>query len=183
MKKKRISLILSSSSKNRALILKKINVPFYKFSPVLDESFFEKEHPRDLTRRLSLQKAIQAKKKYNNLFILSADTVVYSRRKIIDKTSNINQARLNLKLLSGKRHRVYTGVTFFTNKEKYYQYVCKSTVKFKVLDNNDIDKYLHSNEWVGCAGSYSIQGLAESFVEMISGSFSNIVGLPMHIIY
>ena len=58
-----------------------------------------------------------------------------------------------------------------------------SIIKFRVLSENDIDKYLHLNEWKNCAGSYSIQGFAESFIEMISGSYSNVVGLPMHITF
>ncbi|MDC3024592.1 Maf family protein, partial [Alphaproteobacteria bacterium] len=75
------------------------------------------------------------------------------------------------------------GVTFFNDSGKHYQFVCKSTVKFKLLDDKDIEKYLSTNEWKGCAGSYAIQGFAESFVEMLSGSFSNVVGLPIHKTY
>ena len=85
--------------------------------------------------------------------------------------------------MSGRRHRVYTGVTFFTNQDQYFQYVSKSIVKFKILTDKEINKYLALNEWKGCAGSYSIQGFGESFVELLSGSFSNVVGLPIHIIY
>ncbi|MBF97223.1 MAG: Maf-like protein YhdE [Alphaproteobacteria bacterium MarineAlpha9_Bin4] len=183
MSKKKIELILSSSSKNRELILKKIRVPFKVFTPKIIEVAYDKEKPQHLSKRLSLEKALQAKKLFKNSFILAADTVVYSRTKIIDKTQNVNQAKLNLMSLSGRRHRVFTGVTFFSNEEKYFQYVSKSVVKFKTLQEKEIDKYLSFNEWKGCAGSYSIQGFAESFVEMISGSFSNVVGLPMHIIY
>tara|TARA_B100000700_G_C14754673_1_gene719212 strand:- start:204 stop:782 length:579 start_codon:yes stop_codon:yes gene_type:complete len=183
LSKKKIELILSSSSKNRELILKKIRVPFKVFTPKIIEVAYDKEKPQHLSKRLSLEKALQAKKLFKNSFILAADTVVYSRTKIIDKTQNVNQAKLNLMSLSGRRHRVFTGVTFFSNEEKYFQYVSKSVVKFKTLQEKEIDKYLSFNEWKGCAGSYSIQGFAESFVEMISGSFSNVVGLPMHIIY
>ena len=70
-----------------------------------------------MTKRLSFEKAIVSKKKFKTKFIISADTVVYSRRKIINKTNDITQAKLNLKALSGRRHRVYTGITFFTDME------------------------------------------------------------------
>ncbi len=183
MNNKNNKLILSSSSKNRELILKKIKIPFKVFCPEICETSSQREKPQQLTKRLSYQKAVLAKKKFKNEFVLSADTIVYTRKKIIDKTENIEQAKLNLKYLSGRRHRVYTGITFFTNQDRYFQYVCKSIVKFKVLHDKEIDNYLVLNEWKGCAGSYSIQGFAESFVEMISGSFSNVVGLPMHITY
>ena len=85
--------------------------------------------------------------------------------------------------MSGRRHRVYTGITFFCESGTYCQFTCKSIVKFKLLDDKDIDNYLATNEWNGCAGSYSIQGFAESFVEMLSGSYSNVVGLPIHKVY
>ncbi len=183
MEKKKINLILSSSSKNRIFLLKKIKVPFTVFEPSINEDFYPSESPIKLVNRLSLQKGIKAKEKYKNACIISADTVVYSRKKIIDKTASINEARLNLKLLSGRRHRVFTSVTFFTNSNKYFQYICQSIVKFKLLDEKDIDNYLTTNEWKGCSGSYAIQGYAEAFVDMISGSYSNVVGLPMNITY
>ena len=183
MSKEKKDFILSSSSKNREFILKKIGVPFTVFSPNISETPLKKENPIQLTKRLSLKKANLAKNKFKKKFILSADTVVYARRKIIEKTDDINQAKLNLQCLSGRRHKVYTGITFFTESGTYYQSVCKSIVKFKLLDDKDIDNYLATNEWNGCAGSYSIQGFAESFVEMLSGSYSNVVGLPIHKVY
>ena len=183
MNKNNKDLILSSSSKNRELILEKIGVPFTIFKPRISEIEFEKENPVQITKRLSFQKASQAKKKFEKKFILSADTVVYSRRQTINKTYDETKAKLNLKSLSGRRHRVYTGVTFFSDTGTYFQFVCMSTVKFKILDDKDIQNYLNRNEWQGCAGSYAIQGFAESFVEMLSGSYSNVIGLPMHKTY
>ncbi len=183
MKKENIDLILASSSKNRELILKKVINSFEIFNPNVNEEVIYNEDPKSVTRRLSYQKAMQARSKFENKAILAADTVVHSRRMILDKTLDKEKAKRNLKNLSGRRHRVYTGVTFITDNNKCVQYVCKSTVKFKVLENYEIERYLCSNEWKNSAGSYSIQGYAESFVEMILGSHSNIVGLPMHIIY
>ena len=183
MDKKKKELVLASSSKNRKFILEKIGVPFEVFNPNITEVHFEKEHPIQMTKRLSFEKGSRAKQKFKTKFIISADTVIYSRKKIINKTKDIIEAKSNLKSLSGRRHKVYTGITFFTDIGTYYQYVCKSIVKFKLLDEKDIESYLRTNEWVDCAGSYSIQGFAESFVEMLSGSYSNVVGLPIHKTY
>ena len=123
------------------------------------------------------------KKKFKTKFIISADTVVYSRKKIINKTNDITQAKLNLKSLIWKKAQSVYRNYFFTDSGSYFQYVCKSIVKFRLLDNKDIDNYLGTDEWKGCAGSYAIQGFAESFVEMLSGSYSNVVGLPIHKTY
>ena len=181
--KKINNLILASSSKNRENLLKKMKVPFEVFTPEIDEKFLVNEKPQQLVKRLSYEKAIVARRKYKKHNIIAADTIVFARKKIVDQTTDINQAKLNLKILSGRRHRVFTGLTFIKNDNRSYQYVCMSIIKFRVLSENDIDKYLHLNEWKNCAGSYSIQGFAESFIEMISGSYSNVVGLPMHITF
>ena len=183
MDKKKKKLVLSSSSKNRKLILEKIGVPFEVFKPGISENPLKQESPIEMIRRLSFEKGSLAKKKFKKKFIISADTIVYSRKKVINKTDDRAQAKLNLKSLSGRRHRVYTGITFFTDSDTYFQYVCKSIVKFRLLDNKDIENYLSTEEWKGCAGSYAIQGFAESFVEMLSGSYSNVVGLPINKTY
>jgi len=183
-KNKKINkLILASSSKNRENLLKKMKIPFEVFTPEIDEKSLLNEKPQQLVKRLSYEKAIVAKRKYKKYSIIAADTIVFARKKILDKTTDINQAKLNLKILSGRRHRVFTGLTFIKDDNRFYQYVCKSIIKFRVLSENDIDKYLQLNEWKNCAGSYSIQGFAESFIEMISGSYSNVIGLPMHITF
>mgnify|MGYP001410332166 CR=1 FL=1 len=77
----------------------------------------------------------------------------------------------------------FTGITFLKDHDIYFQYICMSIIKFRILSTKEIDHYLTLNQWKDCAGSYSIQGFAESFVEMISGSYSNVIGLPMHITY
>ena len=160
-----------------------MKVPFISISPKISEVPKVNEEPRLIAKRLSYEKALFAKKKFKNDYIIAADTIVYARKKVINKTNVVDQAILNLKALSGRRHRVFTGVTIVQEDSKYFQHVCTSIVKFKVLSDVDIDEYLSLNEWKNCAGSYAIQGFAESFVEMISGSYSNVVGLPMHIIY
>lgn len=183
MKKNKKKLILASSSKNRILILKRMKVPFIAMSPKISEVPKVNEEPKLIAKRLSYEKALFAKKEFRNDYIIAADTIVYARKKVINKTNLVGQAKLNLKTLSGRRHRVFTGVTILQGDSKYFQHVCTSIVKFRLLSDKDIDEYLSLNEWVNCAGSYSIQGFAESFVEMISGSYSNVVGLPMHVIY
>ena len=87
MDKKKKELVLSSSSKNRKLILEKIGIPFEVFRPNISEKPIQKESPIQMTRRLSFEKGNLAKKKFKTKFIISADTVVYSRKKIINKTN------------------------------------------------------------------------------------------------
>ena len=160
-----------------------MNISFKVFIPDINETAILNEKPQKLVKRLSYKKALVAKKEFKNDFILSADTIVYARKKIIGKTKNRDIAKLNLKTLSGRRHRVFTGITFLKDHDIYFQYICMSIIKFRILSTKEIDHYLTLNQWKDCAGSYSIQGFAESFVEMISGSYSNVIGLPMHITY
>ena len=89
-----------------------MNISFKVFIPDINETAISNEKPQKLVKRLSYEKALVAKKKFKNDFILSADTIVYARKKIIGKTKNREIAKLNLKILSGRRHRVFTGITF-----------------------------------------------------------------------
>ena len=173
-------LILASSSSNRIKILEKLNIPFNVFNPNINEKPLLKEKPATTVKRLSYLKAIKAREKYKENFILAADTIVYLRKKIINKTFNKNQAIKNLKNLSGRRHNVFTGLTLITNNNKVHYSTTKTMIKFKSLEEKEILKYMLTEEWKGCAGSYAIQGYAEAFIKYIMGSHSNVVGLPMH---
>lgn len=128
-------------------------------------------------------KAQEAYKKYNNHLIVAADTIVYTRRKFLNKTTDKAQAFTNLKTLSGRRHSVFTGLTILDDKKKSIFYLTKTKVKFKVLSNYDIKKYLTLDEWKNKTGSYAIQGYGSFFINFLSGSYSGAVGLPLEKIY
>ena len=183
MKKNKKLLILSSSSFNRSRIISNLKINYKVFIPNINEKPFKNEKPEQLVKRLSILKAQKAQVKNKNNFILAADTVVYVRKKFLDKTDDEQKAILNLKMLSGRRHRVYTGITFISDKKKIYTFFCKTIVKFRLLDERDIEIYIKQKEWKNCAGSYSIQGLADAFILNISGSYSNVVGLPLEKVF
>ena len=115
--------------------------------------------------------------------MLAADTVVACGRRILPKAEDERQARTCLGLLSGRRHRVVGGVCVIAPDGRLVRRVVTTAVTFKRLDPAEMDAYVASAEWRGKAGGYAIQGLAAAFVRHLSGSYSNVVGLPLHETY
>ena len=151
--------------------------------PNVDETPKDKETPQNLVKRISLLKAEEAHKQYKNHLIIAADTILYSRKKFFHKTTNKILAEKNLKLLSGRRHTIFTGLTILDKTNNKFFYLTKTKIKFKVLNDNEIKKYLTLNEWKNKTGSYAIQGFGSFFVNYISGSYSGAVGLPVEKLY
>ena len=182
--KNQIHFVLGSSSPRRKDLLEQIGiVPDTIISPKIDEALLKKELPLDYLKRITNNKLIFVKEKYPQSLILTADTIVSVGRRILHKTCKINEAKNYLSLLSGRRHRVITAFVlyapFFKQKLKYVT----SIVKFKKLSVQEINYYLESGEWKGKAGGYAIQGLASRYINFISGSYSNVVGLPLSDVY
>jgi septum formation protein len=113
-------------------------------------------------------------------YILAADTVVAVGRRILPKAELVNEAEQCLRMLSGRNHRVYTGICIVTPKEGFRQRLIETRVRFKRLSEDDIQGYVGSGEWRGKAGGYGVQGIAGSFVVKIVGSYTNVVGLPLY---
>ena len=113
-------------------------------------------------------------------YILAADTVVAVGRRILPKAELLDEAAQCLRLLSGRNHRVYTGVCLVTPKQAFRQRLVETRVRFKRLSDDDIEAYLASGEWRGKAGGYAAQGIAGAFIIKIVGSYSNVVGLPLY---
>lgn len=111
--------------------------------------------------------------------VLAADTTVALGRRVLGKMENEKEERECLELLSGRRHRVISAVSVIAPSGKQRTKAVTSVVKFKRLMRGEIEKYIASGEWKGKAGGYAIQGMAAQFIPFISGSYSNIVGLPM----
>ncbi len=176
--------ILGSSSPRRLDLLKQINFyPNEIFRPEINEDPKKKELPILYVKRMAKEKMDVVKKKFPNDLILTADTIVYIGRRIIDKTNEQSKAIKFLELLSGRRHRVSTAFNLYYNDKIDSLRVVTSIVKMKRLTENEIKSYIESNEWKGKAGVYSIQGSAEKFIQFISGSYTNIVGLPLNQVY
>jgi septum formation protein len=117
--------------------------------------------------------------KVNDAMVLAADTVVALGRRILPKVQSEAEARVCLALLSGRSHRVYTGVALRTCKATRTRLI-KTRVTFKRLSAAEIDAYVASGEWRGKAGGYAAQGLAGRFITHVVGSYSSIVGLPLY---
>ena len=181
---KNLKFILGSSSPRRLELLKQINFyPNKIFKPEINEDPQKKELPILYVKRMAKEKMDVVKKKFPNDLILTADTIVYVGRRIIDKTNEQSKAIKFLELLSGRRHRVSTAFNLYCKDKIDSLRVVTSVVKMKRLTDNEIKSYIESNEWKGKAGAYGIQGSAEKFIQFISGSYTNIVGLTLNQVY
>ena len=171
-------LILASASKARLELLESVGItPDKILNTNIDETPKKSEKPLDYVSRIALEKNKSVKKKKIEI-VLTADTVVALGRRIVQKPNDREEALYFLNLLSGRRHKVYTSICIFY-KEKYYQKNVKTTLKMKRLSDDEKKCYLLTDEWKGKAGGYSIQGAASYFFPFISGSYSNVVGLPL----
>ena len=172
--------ILGSASPRRQELLKSIGIiPNNIIDPDIDETILNNELPVKCAERLAKEKAIKILETYPEATVLTADTIVFCGRRVIDKTNNVDTARKYLELLSGRRHRVVTSV-FLKNNLKNISKSVQTIVNFKNLSKLEIDTYLESNEWVNIAGAYKIQGQAAVFIKSINGSYTNVVGLPLY---
>ena len=179
-------LVLASGSPRRIELLQQAGVePDRIVATDVDETPQRAEHPRSLAKRLCVAKADKARETMKregeaSAFILAADTVVSVGRRILPKAELVDEASNCLQLLSGRSHRVYTGVCLITPSGKVRQRLVETRVRFKRLSREELESYLASGEWRGKAGGYAVQGLAGSFVVKLVGSYTNVVGLPLY---
>jgi septum formation protein len=171
-------LVLASASPRRLALLAQIGItPDDVIAADIDETPLKKETPRALTLRLARAKAEAVKAE--DARVLAADTVVAVGRRVLPKAETEVEARKCLALLSGRGHRVYTGVVLKTPAGVRARLV-ETRVTFKVLSPAEVDAYIASGEWKGKAGGYAAQGLAGRYITNIVGSYSNVVGLPLY---
>lgn len=177
-------LVLASASPRRRELLKQLGLEgFYVDSPDIDERIKKGEIPRNYALRMALEKVALIKQRNASSFILGADTVVACGRRVLDKTNTRKQAEYCLKTLSGRNHKVISAIVIAGPKGMCMQRIVTTTVTFKRLHCLEINNYLDSGEWKGKAGGYGIQGLASAFVRKLNGSYTNVVGLPLHEVY
>ena len=173
-------LILASASPRRLDLLARIGVRPDAVVPAdIDETERAGELPRALALRLAAQKGRAVAKGHPGAVVLSADTVVGVGRRILPKTEARDEAAACLDLLSGRSHRVFTGVAVIGADGAERTRLSETRVKVKRLDRAERDAYLASGEWRGKAGGYGIQGSFEGFIHQIIGSHSGVVGLPL----
>ena len=173
-------LVLASASPRRLDLLKRIGVAPDAVVPAeIDETPVRAELPPHYALRVAREKAAAVRAREPGAIVLAADTVVAAGRRILPKTEEEGEARRMLTLLSGRRHRVHTGVCVVAGDGAERHRLSTSMVAFKRFSDAELDDYLASGEWRGAAGGYAIQGRAEALVRQISGSWSGIVGLPL----
>jgi len=174
------TFILASSSPRRLALLADIGiVPTKILAADIDESPLPQEQPRNLALRLALEKLSVISAREKGSFILAADTVVAVGRRVLPKADTAADVRMCLRLMSGRRHHVLTAIALQSPQGKIRHRVCDSVVIFRQLLSQDIEEYVQSHEGIGKAGGYAIQGKAAALIRFISGSYSNIVGLPL----
>ena len=174
------TLVLASGSPRRIELLQQAGIePSRVFPAGIDETPLR-------AKRLSKEKAenalaaLEREPGYGPGYLLAADTVVAVGRRILPKAEDADEATYCLQLLSGRAHRVYTGVCLITPSGKLRQRLVETRVRFKRLPREEIASYVASGEWRGKAGGYAVQGLAGSFVIKLAGSYTNVVGLPLY---
>ena len=183
----RPTLVLASGSPRRLALLQQAGLePDFLWPATIDETPIKGELPRTLAKRLARTKmdvALHAAKREEKLagaYVITADTVVCVGRRILPKTEMLDEAASCLRLLSGRNHRVYTSVCVANPKGAIRQRLVDTRVRFKRLSQQEIEAYLASGEWRGKAGGYAIQGIAGAFVVKLIGSYTSVVGLPLH---
>lgn len=173
-------LVLASASPRRLDLLAQIGITPSTVSPSdIDETPLPGELPRPLALRLAEEK-LSACQTGERAFVLAADTVVAVGRRLLSKAEVRQEAENCLRLMSGRAHRVLTGVAVRAPDGRKSSRVVLTRVKFKRLSDDEIEAYLDSFEWQGKAGGYGIQGRAEAFIRGLNGSYSGVVGLPLY---
>lgn len=174
--------ILASASPRRKELLEQIGASFQIAVSDAEEVTAEDMFPVDLVQKNACLKAAAVSKMYTDVPVLGADTVVSLDNKIYGKPRDMEHAREMLTMLSGRTHHVSTGVAFVWQ-GKIWQ-ACETTeVAFAPLSMAEITRYVETGEPADKAGAYGIQGRAAVFIEKIRGSYSNVVGLPLHCLY
>lgn len=173
-------LILASASPRRLDLLARIGVTPDAVVPAnIDESVRAGELPRVHALRLAEEKAAAVAADHPEALVLAADTVVAVGRRILPKVEDEATLRRCMALLSGRRHRVLTGVALAAPGTRLRSKVVETVIAMKRLSTEEIDFYAGHGEWRGKAGGYALQGYGEVYVRHIAGSYSNVVGLPL----
>ncbi len=179
-----MQIILASASPRRKDLLAQIGLNFEIIIPQVDESCLDDELPIDFVKRLSLDKANAVNKKHPDATIIAADTAVVVDQHILGKPANHDEAFNYLQLLKNRGHQVYTGYSILNTQSQtaITRAIC-TDVYFRDLSDDEINWYIATGEPFDKAGAYAIQGIAGAFITHISGSHTNVIGLPLAEVY
>lgn len=174
-------LILASASPRRLDLLKQIGVvPDQVIAADINEDRKKDEPISAYVQRLSCEKAAKIAETHSDSFVIGADTAVAVGTRLLGKPDDEAMAWKYLELMSGRRHRVYTGVCVIAPGGKRAMRTVQTVVQFKRLSKAEIENYISGGDWEGKAGAYAIQGAAEAFITFMRGSYSNVIGLPLY---
>jgi septum formation protein len=178
----KMMIYLASQSPRRKEILRKMKIPFRVVKSRYEEKIIAKLSPKDLVLQHAVGKARHAKAPKAARWILGSDTIVYCQGKVLGKPQTERQATQMLSLLSGKSHYVYTGVALWDRKTgKIQKEACKTRVRIKKISLDQIRSYIYKVNSFDKAGAYAIQ-MRPKIVAKISGSYSNVMGLPKEVV-
>jgi septum formation protein len=176
-----VHLVLASASPRRKELLSGLNIRFIVIPSAVDETVMNGETPNENVRRLALAKAMDVSPRMPGLWIMGADTIVVIDEKILGKPGDVEEANAMLAMLAGRTHEVYTGYALvnsaFPDKQIIRHVV--SQVYIRELATPEISDYVTTGEPMDKAGAYAIQGIGSGIVQRISGSYTNVVGLPL----
>ena len=174
-------LVLASASHRRVQLLAQAGVTPDIVDPAdIDETPQRDELPRRLALRLAQEKARAVASRYPGAYVLAADTLVAVGRRILNKPAVEAEARRMLALLSGRAHRVMTGVAVIAPGGKQASRLSETRLHFKRLTPSEIDAFIETRDWQDAAGAYKIHQHAGAFATSLSGSFTGVVGLPLY---
>ena len=170
---------LASRSPRRRELLEQIDIDYELIDINIDESWSNDEAPIDYVQRIAKEKARAGKALVDNNYpVIAADTAVVLDNHILGKAESKDDAIAMLDKLSGKTHQVLSAVTVIDKQE--HTRVSINNVTFKNLSSEEIESYASSEEPIGKAGGYAIQGNAAVFIERLEGSYSGVMGLPLY---
>lgn len=171
---------IASSSAQRHVLAKQLGICFDIIQINIDETWQPTELAHDYVLRMAIEKAQQGQRQVqDSLAILAADTIVSLDDQMLGKATTKQEAQTMLTALSGQRHQVYSAIAVILN-NKIYHRLNKNHVCFQPLSHQEIDRYIITGEYQGKAGGYAIQGQAAKFISHIEGSYSGVMGLPLH---
>ncbi|MBL4818515.1 MAG: septum formation protein Maf [Deltaproteobacteria bacterium] len=170
-------IALASTSPRRRSLLESLGFELTLLKPDIDESEKPGENPEELVLRLAREK-VQAVASQTKLPLIAADTLVVLGDEILGKPDNAEHAYEMIEKLSGRSHDVLSGFAV-AYQDKLINKVVKSTLVFRKLFKHEIEDYVKTREWEGKSGACTLQGASGPFVDHMTGSFTNVLGLPL----
>lgn len=175
------ALVLASTSPARRALLASLGLPFVAVAPGVDESFVEGMEVEDVVRTLAERKARAVAKVYPTALVLGADQLAEVGGRLLGKPQSRGEARAQLLSLSGTSHRLLTAVTLLGDGQEE-TVVDEARLTLFALSEAEVEAYLDTKEWEGCAGGYRVEGRGQALMERIEGDRTSIQGLPMQVV-